>query len=182
MTLRLLVFGSRNLTARHLGVMRRFILAEALYLSRGDRAAPIPVERILAAQSSDDLADLVPDDARFCEGTIWLYHGDGPPGRPPGAIGADKLSEVAASLEWTETRRVKRFPPEQQDGESWGQAAARRNAEMVAMRPDRALCFHENLDMSKGSAMTADFLQRAGVRFRYVRLTSAGAVVSVEDR
>jgi hypothetical protein len=182
MTLRLLVFGSRNLTARHHAVMRRFILAEALYLSRGDRAAPIPVERILAAQSSDDIAGLVPDDARFHDGVLWLVHGDGPPGRPPGAIGADKLAEVAASLEWPETRRVKRFPPVQQDGETWAQAAARRNRAMVDAKPDRALCFHENLDMSKGSAMTADFLQRAGVRFRYVRLTSAGAVVSVEDR
>lgn len=180
--MKLCVFGSRNLTARHLPVMRRFILAEVLYLCRGDRAEPIPVERILAARRSDDLAGMVPDDARFHEGVLWLHHGDGPPGKAPGAMGADKLAEVAASLEWPDTRRVKRFPPEQQGAESWGQAAARRNAAMVAARHDRALCFHENLDMSKGSAMTAEFLKRAGIGFRYVRVSSAGAVVSVEER
>jgi hypothetical protein len=181
MTMRLLVFGSRNLTARHLGVMRRFILAAVLYRWNEERG-PIPLERILAARDSHDIAGMVPDDARFCEGVLWLHHGDGPPGRTPGAVGADKLAEVAASLEWPETRRVKRFPPNPEGGETWAHAAARRNAEMVATRPDVALCLHENLDMSKGSAMTAEFLKRAGIGYRYVRVTGAGAVVSVEDR
>jgi len=113
---------------------------------------------------------------------IHLIHGDGPPGKTPGAVGADKLAEVAASLEWPDTRRCRRFPPEPGDGESWGVAAARRNAAMVAMRPDRALCFHTDLDRSKGSAMTAEFLTRAGLGYRYVRLSGAGEVLSVEER
>lgn len=179
--MKLLVFGSRNLTARHLPVMRKFVLAAVLYRWSEERG-PIPLERILAARTSNDLAGMVPDDARFHEGTLWLIHGDGPPGKTPGAVGADKLAEVAASLEWPDTRRCKRFPPNPVGDETWAQAAARRNAEMVAMKPDAALCFHENLDMSKGSAMTADFLRRAGIGYRYVRVTGAGAVVSVEDR
>jgi hypothetical protein len=152
--MKLLCFGSRNLTARHLPAMRSFLALDRLAV-----------------------------DGWWTVGEpIQLIHGDGPPGRPPGAIGADKLAEVAASLEWPETRRVKRYHVTPEGGETWAHAAARRNRAMVDAKPDRALCFHENLDMSKGSAMTADFLQRAGVRFRYVRLTSAGAVVSVEDR
>lgn len=179
--MRVLVFGSRNITARHLPVMRRFILASALYRWSEDRG-PIPLERVLAATSSDDIAGMVPDDARFHEGVLWLIHGDGPPGKTPGAIGADKLAEVAASLEWPATRRVRRFPPNPEGAETWAQAAARRNAEMVAMRPDVSLCFHENLDMSRGSAMTAEFLKRAGLTFTYCRVSGAGELLGVERR
>lgn len=182
--MRVLVFGSRNLTARHLPVMRKFILAAVLYRWDEERG-PIPLERILSARDSHDIGGMVPDDARFTEGTIWLIHGDGPPGKTPGAIGADKLAEVAASLEWPDTRRCKRFPPNvgpDATREEWAQAARDRNLAMVAMRPDVALCFHENLDMSKGSAMTADFLNRASIGYRYVRVSGVGAVVSVEDR
>lgn len=181
---RVLVFGSRNLTVRHLPVMRRFILAEGMCAvdRRGDGGwCPIPLQTILDAESSDDIARMAPDDANYHERPL-LIHGDGPPGKKPGAIGADKLAEVAASLDWHVSRRVRRFPPEQQEGEAWGAAAARRNAAMVAQRPDRALCFHENLDMSKGSAMTAEFLARAGLHFRYVRVSQSGELLSVEER
>lgn len=188
--MRILVFGSRNLTARHLPAMRRFIAAEALYTwetveseSEGwvERFIPIPLDRILRATSSFDVQNFLPDDAALHSGLV-LIHGDGPPGKTPGAVGADKLAEIAASLEWPDTRRCRRFPPEQGEGESWGQAAARRNAAMVAMRPDRALCFHTDLDRSKGSAMTAEFLKRAGLGFRYIKLSSAGEVLAVEER
>lgn len=174
--MRVLVFGSRNLTARHLPVMRRFILAEVLYCFENDMG-PVPLEWI-----DDRLAHRVPDDAEFRSGFLWLVHGDGPPGKVPGAIGADKLAEVAASLEWPDTRRVRRFPPAPVGDESWGTAAARRNAEMVALKPDKALCVHENLDASRGSIITADCLKRAGIPFRYVRVSSSGAVLSVEER
>lgn len=152
--MKLLVFGSRNLTARHLRAMRAFMALDRL-VSDG------------WSQSGE---------------SVLLIHGDGPPGKTPGAIGADKLAEVAASLEWPDTRRVRRFPPTPVGDESWAQAAGRRNAEMVALKPDRALCFHENLDMSKGSSITAECLKRAGIAFRYVRLSGAGAVLSVEER
>lgn len=173
---RLLVFGSRNLTPKHLPAMRRFMLAEVLYSFENDMG-PIPLDWI-----DDRLAHRVPDDAEFKPGFLYLIHGDGPPGKTPGAVGADKLAEIAASLEWPDTRRCRRFPPEQGEGESWGVAAARRNAAMVAMRPDRALCFHTDLDRSKGSAMTAEFLRKAGLGFRYIRLSNAGEVLAVEER
>lgn len=155
--MRLLVFGSRNLTVRCLPLMRGYI----------------------------SLDRLVQEEWWQVDEPLLLIHGDGPPGKNPGAIGADKLAEVAASLEWPDTRRGRRFPPDvapDASREEWGQAAARRNAAMVAMKPDCVLCFHENLDMSKGSAMTADMLKRAAIPFRYVRLTAAGELVSVEDR
>lgn len=152
--MRLLVFGSRNLTTRHLPAMRSFLSLDRLAV----------------------------DGWWTVGGPVTLIHGDGPPGKTPGAVGADKLAEIAASLEWPDTRRCRRFPPEQQEGESWGVAAARRNAAMVAMRPDRALCFHTDLDRSKGSAMTAEFLKKAGLGYRYVRLSGAGDVLSVEER
>lgn len=187
---RLLVFGSRNLTARHLPAMRRFIAAESLWVTKwvrceeeGSRevSGPLPLDLVMRARDSTDIQNLLPDDASR-HGSLLLIHGDGPPGKTPGAVGADKLAEVAASLEWPDTRRCRRFPPEQQEGESWGQAAARRNAAMVAMRPDRALCFHTDLDRSKGSAMTAEFLKKAGLGYRYVKLSSAGEVLAVEER
>lgn len=152
--MRLLVFGSRNLTVRCLPLLRGYM----------------------------SLDRLIQEEWWRIEAPLLLIHGDGPPGKTPGAIGADKLAEVAASLEWPDTRRGRRFPPEQQGEESWGAAAARRNAAMVAAKPDRVLCFHENLDMSKGSAMTAEMLKAAAIPFRYVRVTSAGELVSVEDR
>lgn len=151
---RILVFGSRNLTARHLNVLRDYM----------------------------SMAKLAVDGWWTQGDSLTLVHGDGPPGKSPGAIGADKLAEVAASLEWPDTRRVRRFPPTPVGDESWATAAARRNAEMVALKPDRALCVHENLDASRGSIITADCLKRAGIPFRYVRVSGAGAVVSVEER
>lgn len=192
--MKVLVFGSRNLTARHLPAMRRFIAAEGLYKYQyiptkddtgegawDERPMPLPLDLIMRARDSRDIQSLLPDDASL-HGSLVLIHGDGPPGKAPGALGADKLAEIAASLEWPDTRRCRRFPPEQAEGESWGQAAARRNAAMVARRPDRALCFHTDLDRSRGSSMTAEFLKKAGLGFRYVRLSGAGEVLTVEER
>lgn len=176
--MRLLVFGSRNLTARHLPAMRRFIAAEGCYVHNG-QFGPVASELILSCRDSHDLMSY--NQIQFHD-ALTLLHGDGPPGKTPGAVGADKLAEVAASLEWPDTRRCRRFPPEHGEGESWGQAAARRNAAMVALRPDRALCFHTDLDRSRGSAMTADFLKRAGLGYRYIKLSSAGEVLTVEER
>jgi hypothetical protein len=129
------------------------------------------------------------------EGSLWgtvpllpesepliLLHGDGPPGKVPGAIGADKLSELACMEGWPARRRLKRFPVEQRAGESWGQAAARRNAAMVAARPRRAYAIHTDLDASKGSSMTASFLTSAGIPYWYVRVRQSGELVSVEQR
>lgn len=176
--MKVLVFGSRNLTARHLPAMRKFIAAEGCYVHDG-QFGPVASDVILSCQTSDDLMGF--DQIQFHDGLV-LIHGDGPPGKTPGAVGADKLAEVAASLEWPDTRRCRRFPPDPAEGESWGVAAARRNAVMVAMRPDRALCFHTDLDRSRGSAMTAEFLTRAGIGYRYVKVSNAGEVLSVEER
>jgi len=189
---KVLVFGSRNLTARHLPAMRKFIATESMQkwvmledqnAPEGwvERPMPLPLELIMRARDSGDIQSLMPDDAVGL-GRITLIHGDGPPGKTPGAVGADKLAEIAASLEWPDTRRCRRFPPEQGPDESWGQAAARRNAAMVALRPDRALCFHTDLDRSRGSAMTAEFLTKAGLHYRNVKLSNAGEVLTVEER
>ena len=83
---------------------------------------------------------------------------------------------------WPQRRKLRRYPATPEGTESWGQAAARRNAEMVAAKPHRVFCVHTNLDASKGSAMTSDMLKRAGIRFHLVTVTQAGAVVSVEER
>jgi hypothetical protein len=111
---------------------------------------------------------------------LILIHGDGPPGRAPGAIGADKLSEVAASLDWPEWKRLRRFPPTPQPGETWAEAALRRNREMVAMKPGRAICFHTDPNLGTGSAYTARLLQEAGIKFRVVLMKTSGEVVEVQ--
>lgn len=177
--MRVLIFGSRSLTWRHLEVMRlvasHSIREEASDL-RGwmETATKVDEEESRFAWA----APLVPDSE-----PLVLIHGDGPPGGSvPCAIGADRLSELACMEKWPERRRVRRFPVEQRDGESWGHAAARRNAAMVAARPHRAYCIHTDLDSSTGSRMTAEMLQNATIRFWYVRVTQAGAVLSVESR
>jgi hypothetical protein len=113
---------------------------------------------------------------------LTLLNGDGPPGKERGAIGADKLALLACMETWPERRRVRWFPPEPMDGETWAQAAGRRNREMVEARPDRVYAVHTNLDASKGSAMTASLLTSAGIPFSYVRVSAAGAVLEVTQR
>lgn len=79
-------------------------------------------------------------------------------------------------------KRVRWFPPEPHGDETWAQAAGRRNRELVGAEPERAYCVHTDLDSSKGSSMTASLLRAAGIPFWYIRVTQAGAVVSVEER
>lgn len=149
---RVLVFGSRNLTACHLSPLVVWLRTEA---------------------------DLVSPETK-----LQLIHGDGPPGKHPGAIGADKLSEVAAVLAWAGRERgVRRHPVVQQEGESRGVAEIRRDREMArTTKPFRAVCFHTDAGLGRGSAATANFLKREGVGFTLVLLSASGEVLSTEDR
>jgi hypothetical protein len=175
-SLSVLVFGFRNLTARHLPAMRWHILAAVLY--RFDESmGPIPLEWI-----DDSLPHRVPDDARFHEGPLLLIHGDGPPGKRFCAIGADKLSVVAASLEWPSGWKCRTHPPTPQAGETWAAAAMRRNSALVAERPDVALCFHTDPCLGRGSADTARKLTAAGIHFRVVLMDETGKVLEVVER
>lgn len=178
--MKLLVFGSRYLTVRHLPAMRRYMLAEVL-VRAADGTQPIPLEWV-----DEKLVQRVPHEARFRDEDLVLIHGDGPPGKPdkvPGAIGADKLAVVAASLEWPAARRyVRTFGPIPRDGETWRAAAMRRNGEMVQERPDRALCFHLEARLGSGSADTGAKLHRMGQSFRVVLLDAEGLVLKVEER
>ena len=155
--MRILVFGSRSLTAKHLPVVRHSV-------------------RVVASSMLDA------DGEWAVTAALVLVHGDGPPGRNPGSIGADKLSEIAASLSWPNGWRIRRFPPTPRQGETWAEAALRRNREMVAIKPDMALCFHTDPKLGVGSAYTARLLAEAGIPFRVILMKASGEVVSVEDR
>lgn len=167
--MRVLFFGSRSLTWKHLETMRALAF-HALY------AEPPPLADFLAHLDVARLSPLPETES------LVLLHGDGPPGKNPGAIGADKLSEVACMERWPARRVLRRFPADPVGDESWGQAAARRNAAMVAAKPHRVYCCHTDLDASKGSAMTAGMLTRAGIRFFYTKVSMSGQVLSVEER
>lgn len=177
---RVLVFGSRSLTAKHLPAMRWHMLAAIAYTwswhGTEQRFNPIPLDWIGPELKRRE------EDMRLRSGPLTLIHGDGPPGKAAGSIGADKMAEIAASLEWPATRRVRRFPPEPHAGETWAAAAVRRNSEMVSMRPDFGLCFHTDPNLGRGSADTARKLKAAGLGFRLVLMSQAGAVLKVEDR
>lgn len=175
--MKLLVFGSRSLTARHLPVMRWHMLAAALYRLDREDMGSIPLEWI-----NGDLPSRMGDDACFVNGPLALIHGDGPPGKVRNSIGADKLSTVAALLEWPSGWRARTFPPEPIAGETWAAAALRRNAEMVKARPDYALCFHTDPGLGRGSAHTARLLTEANIRWRLILMRQTGDVVYVEDR
>lgn len=176
---KILVFGSRSLTARHLPAMRWHMLAAASYTwtYRGTEevVSPIPLGWIGPELRARE------EDMRF-HSALTLIHGDGPPGKVPGCVGADRLSEIAASLEWPETRRVRRFPPEPMAGETWAAAAGRRNREMVDARPDFAICFHADPNLGRGSAITARLLTEAKIRWRLVLMKANGEIVKIEDR
>lgn len=120
------------------------------------------------------------------EEKLVLIHGSGPPGKEPGAIGADRLSEVAAHLAWRgRPRAVRRFPVKPEAGESWPQAAARRDVAMASTEHELALCFHTDVRLGRGSAITAQALEQrkpAGQRYLLVLLRSDGSVAMEEQR
>lgn len=164
------MFGSRNLTWKHLPIFSS--LADCSM-----QASPLPVDVLLNVSLDLRRSAYIPENE-----PLVLLNGDGPPGKTRGAVGADKLALLACMSRWPERRRVRWFPPEPQEGETWPQAAGRRNREMVEARPDRAYCVHTDLDSSKGSRMTADLLTAAGLNYWYVRVSEAGAVLEVTLR
>lgn len=175
--MRALFFGDRNLTWKHLWALK--VCATHALID-----GPVPLASLFDRDTGPDLLEalpLIPESE-----SLVCIHGDGPPGTStPGAIGADKLAELACMETWPERRRVRRFPPDVRPGatpEEWARAARDRNLAMVQAKPDRVYCLHANLDSSKGSRMTAEMLQNAGISFAYVRVSSAGAVLSVEMR
>jgi hypothetical protein len=174
--MKVLMFGSRALTWKHLHVFEDLAWHSVLI-----DPCPLP-EFIRWIHLSPAPAEGGP---RYDEvQAATLINGDGPPGKGRGAIGADKVAVLACMRKWwkQEKRHVRWFPPEPWDGETWGQAAARRDIEMAEARPDRAYCVHTDLDASKGSIITAWALADRGIRFWYVRVTMAGDIVSMEER
>lgn len=147
----LLVFGSRNLGARHL------------------RALTSVLSRV---------AETVGQDVK-----LVLVHGDGPPGTQPGAIGADKLSEAAASMAWEgRPRSVRRFPANwKQEGADAGPRRNRRMAQETP-KPYRAICFHMDPELGQGSKGMAYELRRAGVPYLLVLLGAQGEIIREEER
>lgn len=181
--MKVLMFGSRSLTWKHLPVFRALALHATLDLHPYDTDAVPEMSLGLLEFMMRGGDDEWPRVTRGGGTTLTLLNGDGPPGKERGAIGADKLAVLACMEAWPEdNRRMRWFPPEPQGSETWAQAAGRRNREMVAAVPDRAYCVHTDLDSSKGSSMTAGFLKDAGLSFWYVRVSQAGALVSVEER
>lgn len=172
---RVLFFGSRSLTWKHFGVMRA-VARYATFVRQPDLGLWLP-EALADADSRVWAEEWLPESE-----PLVLCHGDGPPGKTPGAVGADKLAEGACMLEWPERRRIRRFPVEQQPGETWGKAAARRDWAMAEARPDRAFCIHSDLDSSKGSIITARALKDRRIPFWYVRVSASGSVLEVQKR
>lgn len=169
--MRCLIFGSRSLTGKHLPLMR--LVAHHALLDRS-----VSLAAFIKAEGMDGIELPVLPDSE----PLVLVNGDGSPGKERGAIGADKLAVLACLDVWPERRKMRWFPPEPQGDETWAQAAARRDVEMAEARPDRSYCVHTDLDASKGSIITARALTERGIRFWYVRVTQAGALVSVEVR
>lgn len=182
--MRVLIFGSRSLTWKHLPVFRALALHATLDLYPYDTDAVPPlslglIDHLLCG-GDDEWPRVWRGDDAF---RLTLLNGDGPPGKERGAIGADKLAVLACMEAWPENaRRMRWFPPESQGDETWAQAAGRRNRDMVEAKPDRAYCVHTDLDASRGSSMTASLLTSAGIPYWYIRVTQAGAVASVEQR
>lgn len=180
--MRVLIFGSRSLTWKHYDAMRHIAthatLAEDIPYADFVRRWTTPSNQ-LTGEELQYRYPWHPEDT-----VLTLLNGDGPPGKERGAIGADKLAMFACMREWWKypKKRVRWFSPEPKDGETWAQAAARRNREMVEAKPQRAYCIHTNLDASKGSAMTADMLKQAGIQFWLITVKPSGEVVSVEVR
>lgn len=121
------------------------------------------------------------------ETRLLLVHGDGPPGQRPGAIGADKLAEVAARLAWKGRPSAVRRHRAQWDkeGRAAGPIRNRRMAEGTGL-PFRALCFHTDVDFmaapGSGSADMARALARRGVGYTLVVLGNDGKQLRTEQR
>jgi hypothetical protein len=130
---RVLVFGSCSLTAKHLPAVRDYLRDIAETLGEGEK--------------------------------LVLVHEDRPPGKAKGAIGAARLSEVAAMDAWPKEAR-----------------GLYRTEDVLRYRLDRALCFHTSPDLGHESAAMADRLKAAGYSFRLLVLSEAGEVVSDEVR
>lgn len=191
--MKVLIFGSRSLTWKHLPFFRAVALhsmLDVLAYSGGARAVP-PMSADMVAQLAAGGDDEWPRHREF----MLLLNGDGPPGRGRGAIGADKMALLACMETWPEKtpdgkqgRKVRWFPPEPKkdeddnETEAWGQAAARRDVEMAEERPDRAYCIHTDLDSSRGSIITANALKARRLPLHYLRVTPGGELVSVELR
>ncbi len=169
-----LVIGSRSLSSKHLDVMRLVV-------------------RHAVAAAAPPLPQWLKNAERYCgtfrpmplsEGaSILLMHGDDRPSKRSGSIGAGKLAECAARVEWQGQWAVRRFPVEHAATEEpWEAAADRRNAAFVAAKPHRVYCVHPRLDSSGGSLATAKALTKAGIRFWHVQVTVGGGVIGVEER
>lgn len=181
--MRVLMWGSRNLTWKHLPVFRALALHSTLSLVHDECGGvpPMSIEliRFLIGGGDDELPRH--GDA------LTLVNGDGPPGKERGAVSADKLALLACMETWPESqRRVRWFTVEdamkRNPDLTWAHAAAVRDVAMAEARPARAYCVHTDLDSSKGSIITARALTERQVPFWYVRVTMAGVVVSVEEK
>lgn len=178
--MKVLIFGSRSLTWKHLPVFRALALHAVVDFSADGGFSPRAVLDAL-------LAGAPPTTWHRISGSLTLINGDGPPGKERGAVGADKLALLACMEAWPEAqRRVRWFKPEEvQKADptiSWARAAAARDIAMADATPDRSYVVHTDLDSSRGSIITAQALTERGLPFWHVRVTQAGALVSVEER
>lgn len=176
--MRVLMWGSRSLTWKHLPVMRA-VARYATFVRQPDLGLWLP-EALADADSRVWAEEWLPESE-----PLVLIHGDGPPGKTPGAVGADKLAEGACFLEWPERRVLRRYPVDAPPGathQEWSRAAAKRDVAMADARPDRAFCIHTDLDSSKGSIITARALTARRIGYWYVQTSASGSVLKVQKR
>lgn len=169
-----LIFGSRSLSSKHLTAMR-------LVMRHAVAAAAPPLGQWL--ENSEGSCGLTRPVTLSTDASILLLHGDDIPSKRSGSIGAGKLADCAARVEWQGHWAVRRFPVEHAaTEETWDAAADRRSAAFVAAKPHRIYCLHPRLDTSGGSLRTAKALTQAGIRFWHVQVTVGGGVIGVEER
>lgn len=183
--MKILFWGSRSLTWKHLPLARALAHHALMPFESGNAEPPLTLKmlEVMAGQPGSAWPRIPSDEP------LVLLSGDGPPGKERGAIGADKLCLLACMETWPEARAdgsrrrsVRWFPVEPEGQETWAAAAHRRSVAMGRAKPDRAYCIHTDLDSSKGSIITADELKKAGRPFWYVRTKQSGELVSVELR
>lgn len=180
--MKVLFWGSRNLTWKHLPGMR-VLASHALLLH-----PPLLPDFIRRWTAPGEEAGTPPWAWLPESETVTLLNGDGPPGRTRGAVGADKLALLACMERWPEAqRRVRWFPPEPKEKpgggmETWAEAAARRDVEMAAALPERAYCMHTDVDSSRGSIITARALTERRISWWYCRVSASGELLAVEQR
>ena len=174
---RVLVFGSRSLTTKHLTIMR-LVVRHALFEGSSRPLA----DWMKLSEQEERLWELRP--LRLHDGgSFLLMHGDDMPSRRSGAIGAAKLAECAARVEWAGQWASRRFAVEHVAGvEPYDVAEERRNAAIIAAQPHRIYCVHPHLDRAGASLNLANALTRAGLRFWHIHVTHGGAVANVEER